>query len=340
MNNRVDQQWINQAIAFNLAKWNLYIETRGLSPRPAFYAGLNDFIIMQDRLIYYNLPPLNDQELIRSVEFRENPLRLLAFYPVEFPIQQQNPYDLPRQYAEPPQAPQFHNGNVRRDPAGGPPPQAPQAPQAPQVPLPNYYHYFPQEQQAPQAQQEEDAWGDIPQAQQEPLPNYYDYLRQAQPYPPVDQEFAREDMRPPQEEEQQPYPPVDPGYAREDVRGQPPQYEQPQEEEPPQYEQPQEEEQAPEDEYVYGQQDILPEHRNILGRNGIPVIENPTPQQIAIIRRAYRAATLRLHPDKQEGNPQELALLNSAYDIIYKGRYRGFGLTTKHLLRRRRKYIM
>jgi len=335
MNNRADQQWINQAIAYNLAKWNLYIETGGQTPRPAFYAGLNDLNSMQGRLRYYDLPPLNDQELIRSIEFRENPLRLLASYPAEFPIQQQNPYGLPRQYAEPPQAPQF--------PAGGPPPQAPQ------VPLPRYHDYFPQEQQAPQAQQEEDAWGDIPQAQQEPLPNYYDYFPQApqaQPYPPVDQEFAREDMRPPQEEEQQPYPPVDPGYAREDVRGQPPQeeeppqYEQPQEEEPPQYEQPQEEEQAPEDEYVYGQQDILPEHRNILGRNGIPVIQNPTPEQKAIIRRAYREASSRLHPDRPRGNPQELSLLNSAYDIIYKERYTGFGLTTKHLLKRRRKYIM
>ena len=147
--------------------------------------------------------------------------------------------------------------------------------------------------------------------------------------------------QPPQAPQAQPYPPVDPGYAREDVRGQPPQYEPPQEEEPPQYEQPQEEEQAPEDEYVYGQQNILQDHIDILGTNRIPVIENPTPQQIPIIKTAYKAATFKLHPDRPGGgNPEQLALLNNAYDIIYKQRYRGFGLTTKHLLRRRRKYIM
>ena len=79
---------------------------------------------------------------------------------------------------------------------------------------------------------------------------------------------------------------------------------------------------------------------NILGKYKIPIIENPTPEQKVIIRTAYRKATLGIHPDKG-GDTEEFQRLSIAYERVYKDRYKtGFGLTTKHLLIRKRKYIM
>jgi hypothetical protein len=194
------------------------------------------------------------------------------------------------------------------------PSENPLLPQQPQQPQP----------QQPQSQQPQSQQPQQPQSQQQyqqPFQQQYE-----DPYADPYADFSEGHPFPSQQQYQQPQSQQQYENQYEDFAGGPPPQPQPQP--------------ATEEESIPKLQPFTAEDLNILGKYKIPIIENPTPEQIKIIRTAYRKATLGLHPD-HGGDTKEFQRLSVAYERVYKDRYKtGFGLTTKHLLRRKRKYIM